>query len=164
MVNKNDIARIIAQEEQLVFEQFDEDVAAALVNHARCQEITAGTGVGILVKLWDRPVAFGATRGYSHHNYMWCHRKANTVRLVHKSSYRLVLERGDKPRLFDSSWAVEATEYAIAGGAFPISIKGAGMIGAMAVSGLDERDDHDVVVKAICATLGQDYNSLSLDE
>ncbi|MCB9994219.1 MAG: heme-binding protein [Hyphomicrobiaceae bacterium] len=163
MAAKEDIERIIRQEQELVFEQFDEDLAAELLTRGRARANAAQAPIGFLVKLWDRPLAFGATRGYSHHNYLWCHRKTNTVRLVHKSTYRLVLERGDKPRVFDESWGVDASEYVIAGGAFPISIKGAGFIGAVAASGLPERDDHALVVAAVCDVLGKDYSQFALD-
>lgn len=157
-----DLERIIKQEQVLAFSRFDEDVAFKLVSTVRELGRDAANGIGILVRLWDRPMAFTATKGYSHHNYLWCHRKVNTVRLVHKSTYRLVLERGDKPRLFDESWGVEPSEYVIAGGAFPIQIEGLGIAGAMAVSGLDERADHELVVEAICKVLGQDYQNVAL--
>jgi uncharacterized protein (UPF0303 family) len=49
-----------------------------------------------------------------------------------------------------------------AGGGFPIRVKGAGLIGAITVSGLHERDDHGVVVAAICDHLGVDQTPLRL--
>ncbi|MCB1517253.1 MAG: heme-binding protein [Hyphomicrobiaceae bacterium] len=163
MAVTDDIGRIVRQESELVFDRFDEDVAAELLTHGRKLANEIGAPIGFLVKLWDRPMAFGATKGYSHHNYLWCHRKANSVRLVHKSTYRLVLERGDQPRLFDPSWGVEPEEYVIAGGAFPIVMKGIGFVGAVVASGLPERDDHGLVVAAICAVLGQEYSDFALD-
>ena len=84
------------------------------------------------------------------------------MRLQLKSSYRIVLERGDRPRLLEPSWAIEPTEYAIAGGAFPVSIKGAGIIGAVAVSGLAERDDHEFARAAIARALGLEPTDYAL--
>lgn len=161
-MSKAEIEKVEAQERRLVFDHFDEDVAFQLAQQARELGRDAANGIGILVRLWDRPMAFTATKGYSHHNYLWCHRKVNTVRFVHKSSYRLVLERGDKPPLFDDSWAVDPAEYVISGGAFPIVVAGLGIAGAMAVSGLHERDDHELVVQSISAVLGVDYADLAL--
>ena len=41
---------------------------------------------------------YAATAGATDANRTWVERKAQLVRLTHKSSYRIVLERGDKPR------------------------------------------------------------------
>jgi len=156
MSAESDIQQIIAQEQGLAFEQFDEDTAFAIGSHIRAAANAAGKGVAYGVYLWDRTLLFGMTRGASSHNGIWAERKVGTVRLLHKSSYRLVLERGDKPRLLEPSWAADIKDYAIAGGAFPIHVSGFGFVGAVAVSGLPERDDHGYAVAAICAVLGRD--------
>jgi uncharacterized protein (UPF0303 family) len=151
-----DIEKIVAQEQGLVFERFDEDIAFALVGHVRDAANAAGKGIAVGVYLWDRTLCIGTTAGASSHNLTWAERKVGTVRLLHKSSYRLVLERGDKPRLLEPSWAADPASYAIAGGAFPIHVKGLGFVGAISTSGLPERDDHGFGVAAVCAALGRD--------
>jgi uncharacterized protein (UPF0303 family) len=151
-----DIEKIVAQEQGLVFERFDEDIAYRLVGHVRDAANAAGKGIAVGVYLWDRTLCIGMTAGASSHNLTWAERKVGTVRLLHKSSYRLVLERGDKPRLLEPSWAADPASYAIAGGAFPIHVKGLGFVGAISTSGLPERDDHGFGVAAVCAALGRD--------
>ncbi|RUW82505.1 hypothetical protein EOA29_17245, partial [Mesorhizobium sp. M1E.F.Ca.ET.063.01.1.1] len=42
------------------------------------------------------------------------------------------------------------------------TVKGAGVVGVIAVSGLPERDDHGVVVDALCAHLGIDASKFRL--
>lgn len=156
MSSEADIEKIVAQEQGLVFERFDEDIAFALVGHVRDAANAAGKGIAVGVYLWDRTLCIGMTAGASSHNLTWAERKVGTVRLLHKSSYRLVLERGDKPRLLEPSWAADPASYAIAGGAFPIHVKGLGFVGAISTSGLPERDDHGFGVAAVCAALGRD--------
>ncbi len=156
MSSEADIEKIVAQEQGLVFERFDEDIAFALVGHVRDAANAAGKGIAVGVYLWDRTLCIGTTAGASSHNLTWAERKVGTVRLLHKSSYRLVLERGDKPRLLEPSWAADPASYAIAGGAFPIHVKGLGFVGAISTSGLPERDDHGFGVAAVCAALGRD--------
>ncbi len=50
----------------------------------------------------------------------------------------------------------------LAGGGFPVTVKGAGIIGVIAVSGLPERQDHGVIVDALCDHLGMDRKALAL--
>ena len=50
----------------------------------------------------------------------------------------------------------------IAGGGFPISVKGAGVIGALTISGLPGRRDHGVAVDALCEHLGLDKTAYAL--
>jgi uncharacterized protein (UPF0303 family) len=50
----------------------------------------------------------------------------------------------------------------LAGGGFPIRVKGAGMIGCLTISGLHERDDHAVAVDALCDELGLDKKEFAL--
>ena len=96
-------------------------------------------------------------------NWSWATRKVGLVKVMFKSSYRIVLERGaDKPRLLEPQWGMDATQYAIAGGAFPIRVNGVGIIGAVAVSGLHERDDHEFARSAIAQSLGLEASAYAL--
>jgi uncharacterized protein (UPF0303 family) len=151
---ENDLRIIAEQEAALQFDRFDEDRAFAIGAHVREAGKSRGKGIAVGVYLWDRTMFYGATAGASEGNRGWVERKAKLVKLQLKSSYRIVLERGDKPRLYEPNWAIEATEYAIAGGAFPIVLKGIGIVGAVSTSGLSERDDHELGRAAICASLG----------
>ena len=151
---ESDLAIIAEQEQKLAFDRFDEDKAFEIGGYVREAAKAIGKGVAVGVILWDRTLFFGATAGASAGNRAWVERKAKLVKLQMKSSYRIVLERGDKPRLLEPQWAIEPTEYALAGGAFPIMVKGIGPVGAVSVSGLSERDDHEFSRAAIARSLG----------
>ena len=159
---ETDLKIIAEQEQKLVFEHFDEDTAFEIGGYVREAAKAIGKGIVVGVYLWDRTMFFGATAGASNGNQAWAERKAKLVRLSMKSSYRNVLERGDKPRMLEPGWAIEPTEYALAGGAFPIMVKGIGPVGAVAVSGLSERDDHEFARSAIARALGLDATAYAL--
>jgi uncharacterized protein (UPF0303 family) len=155
--------RIIAEQEQkLVFDRFNEDTAAEIGGYVREAANGIGKGLVVGVYLWDRTLFFGATAGASSFNRAWAERKAGLVRLMLKSSYRVVLERGNLPRVFEPNWAIEPTEYAVAGGAFPISVAGIGIVGAVGVSGLSERDDHEFGRSAVARALGLGADAFAL--
>lgn len=162
MTVESDIKLIIEQEKALVFERFDEDVAfelGGLIRQAGKALNQGGIATGVYS--FDRTLFYGATAGGTEFNRGWIERKRGLVRLTLKSSYRVVLERGDKARI-EPGWAIDPSTYAIAGGAFPISAKGVGVIGAAVASGLDERLDHEIVRASIAKLLGKGEGFLAL--
>jgi len=95
-------------------------------------------------------------------NTDWARRKRNVVKMFLKSTYRMMLEQGGESALFAERYGLSASEYVLAGGGFPIHIKGVGVIGVIAVSGLPQRQDHAIIVDALCDHLGLDRASMAL--
>lgn len=58
---------------------------------------------------------------------------------------------------------LEARDFAAQGGSFPIFVKGVGCLGAITVSGLPQREDHELVVEVLAHYLGVPYEELALD-
>jgi uncharacterized protein (UPF0303 family) len=162
MSAETDLAIIAEQESKLVFDHFNEDVAVDLGLRIRVGARAFTKGVAVGIYLWDRTVFYGATAGATEGNRSWIERKVKLVKLQLKSSYRVVVERGDKPRQLEPGWGLAPSEYALAGGAFPIVVKGIGIVGAAAASGLHERDDHEIVRAAIAELLGHEPGYLAL--
>lgn len=159
---EDDLRIIGEQERELVLDRIDEDVAFEIATHLRAAGKRAEKGIAFGVYLWDRTLVYGATVGASEHNRLWVERKAKTVRLFHKSSYRVVLERGDKPRVLEPQWGLAPSDYALAGGAFPLMLRGAGAVGAVVVSGLAERLDHEFSRAAVAHVLGLGDDAFAL--
>jgi len=161
MAAAEDIARIIEQERALVFERFDEDAAFAIGGSVRERAITDGLRIVCSILLWDRPLFYMTRPGTTVDNSDWVRRKANTVRRFHKSTYRMVLEQLPRDsRLLRDFLALPPEDFVLAGGGFPISVAGIGIVGAAVVSGLPEREDHNVIVGAIAGHLGRDVEAL----
>ena len=162
MAKDDDIRLIAEQEKVLIFPEFDEAIAFKIGSAIRSAAITAGQGIVADVRTWEKPLFYMALPGTTGDNPNWVRRKTNVVRTLGKSSYRVVLEKTFDGDFFPPRRGLDNMDVVLAGGSFPVRVKGAGLIGAITVSGLHERDDHRVVVEAICAHLGADAKALGL--
>ncbi|QDZ10844.1 heme-degrading domain-containing protein [Devosia ginsengisoli] len=154
MAAAEDIALVKKQEQELVLAEFDEKVAFKLGSAIRDRALAEGLALVVDIRTWDRQMFFAATAGTSADNAEWVRRKINSVRRFQRASYRLVLERGEAP--FSPQSGADPADYVIAGGGFPIRVKGAGIVGCLTISGLPGRSDHGVAVAALCDHLGLD--------
>jgi len=89
-------------------------------------------------------------------------RKINVVARFHRSSYGVGLSLKAKNETLHEKLGVPIADNAAAGGSFPLNVAGAGVVGCVTVSGLPQRDDHELVVEALCAELSRDYAELRL--
>jgi uncharacterized protein (UPF0303 family) len=160
MAVAEDIALVKKQEQELVLAAFDEKVAFALGSAVRERALAEGLALVVDIRSWDRQMFFAATAGTNADNAEWVRRKINTVRRFLRASYRMVLERGEAP--FPPQSGADPADFVIAGGGFPISVKGAGIVGALTISGLPGRRDHGVAVDALCDHLGLDKSAYAL--
>jgi uncharacterized protein (UPF0303 family) len=160
--SKQAIAQIIRQEQALIFPSFGENEAFALGHRIRDIAVTEKLGIATEISLWDRQLFYATTAGSTVDNQEWLRRKFNVVRRFHASTYRLVLEQNRDDRMFALHKALNVEDYALAGGGFPIRVSGAGVIGAVIVSGLPQREDHNLVIRAVAEHLGQDPVALAL--
>lgn len=163
MSHSADIAKIKSQEETLVFARFDEENALT-IGLAIVDTIKALNGFALVdIRLWDRQLFAYSMPGASADNAEWVRRKINVVRRYQISSYRMGLELAQTGRALDASRGVDPLDFAPHGGCFPIRMKGGPIVGCITVSGLPQRDDHNVVVESISAHLGIDLAEIALD-
>jgi uncharacterized protein (UPF0303 family) len=162
MAAADDIDLIGKQEAALVFDRFDEAVAFEIGSAIRQRALRDNLPIIVEIRTFDRPLFYAALPGSSANNANWARRKINVVKMFLKSTYRLVLEQNRSDSTFPPRYGLEAADYALAGGGFPVTVKNAGVVGVIAVSGLPERDDHGVVVDALCDHLGKDRAALTL--
>jgi uncharacterized protein (UPF0303 family) len=157
-----DIEKIKVQETELAFDAFDEATAFEIGSALRARALAENWPIIVDIQLWDRPLFYAAMPGSTGSNTDWARRKRNVVKMFLKSTYRTMLEQGGESLLFAERYGLSASEYVLAGGGFPIRVKGAGVIGVIAVSGLPQRQDHGIIVDALCDHLGRDRASMAL--
>ncbi len=162
MATADDVKKIAEQETRLVFDGFDEATAYEIGSAIRTRGLAEKFPIVVDIKLWDRTLFYCALPGSTSGNSEWTRRKINVVKMFHRSSYRMVLTKAREDRTFPVGEALPIEDYVLAGGGFPIRIKGVGVIGVIAVSGLPERQDHEVVVAAIADHLGVPRQEVAL--
>lgn len=157
-----DLAVIVIQERELRFSKFDEDVAWKLGTCVRDLAMAKKIGVVIDVRRFGQPLFYCALSGTTPDNGEWVRRKSNLVARFHRSSYAVGLELKQAGTTLQQKYALADADYAAHGGAFPIHVSGAGVIGSLTVSGVPQRSDHELVVEGLCAHLRCDYAELKL--
>jgi len=157
-----DLVAIAAQERELRFARFDEDVAWKLGTCVRDLALAKKFGVAIDVRRFGQPLFYCALPGTTPDNAEWVRRKSNLVARLHRSSYAIGLELKQAGSTLLEKYALPDADYAAHGGAFPICVLNAGVIGSLTVSGVPQRSDHELVVEGLCAHLGRDYAELKL--
>ncbi len=88
-------------------------------------------------------------QGTSPDNDQWVIRKSRVVSRFYRSSYYITTLLAKTGKTLEEKYKISSIEYAASGGAFPIIIKDVGVVGAIAVSGMSQGEDHDWVVSAI---------------
>lgn len=159
---ETDIAQLEQQEETLRFKKFDEADAWALGNILRDLAVAKTLPMVLDIRIGIRPLFYFAMPETTPENPDWVRRKYNTVMRFQKSSYRVGREYQHKGNKFDAARGLDEMQYASAGGSFPIHIIGTGVVGAVTVSGIPQREDHNFVVQAIAQFLNMDGAKIAL--
>ncbi len=145
------------------FARFNEESAWHLGLRLRQFAMARKAPLVIDVRRFGHPLFYCALPGSSPDNAAWAQRKANTVARFHRSSYYMGLELQLKGTNLADRFGLTLNEFAAHGGSFPIAVAGTGVIGSATVSGLPQRDDHQLVVEALCAETGNDFEQLQFD-
>jgi uncharacterized protein (UPF0303 family) len=167
---EDDLDRIARQERELQWTSFSEEDAWQLGSTLRELAVERQLGIVIDIRRFSphhgsqagAPLFYAALHGTSPDNAEWARRKANVVARLYRSSYAVGLALKARNISLQEKYSLPAADYASHGGAFPIALAGTGVIGSVTVSGLAQRDDHELVVEALCLERNRHYAELRL--
>ena len=162
MTIEQDIAQIARQEQALQFDRFSVADAWAIGQKLQAAASLRKAPVAIDISLATRQVFFAALEGSAPDNAEWIRRKRNCVFRFSKSSYRLKLELEQAKTDLLTRTGLDAKDHAASGGSFPVTLRGTGIIGAITVSGLPQREDHSLIVGVLAEVLGAALDTLAL--
>ncbi len=162
-----DLAAIIHQEAELILPAFDAETAWRLGLSLRELAVARNHSIVIDIRRFGhphQPLFYAALSGTTPDNARWVERKSNVVARFHRSSYQVGLYLKYNNTTLVEKYSLPDAEYATHGGSFPLKVAGAGVIGSVTVSGLPQREDHNLVVEAICIELHRDPATLRLPD
>jgi len=148
------IAALEKQERELILDKFDELDAYELGESIRTAALERNAPVSIEIRTATRCLYFAALPGSAPDNQKWGYLKAETVFQCHKSSMLAGLHLEGEGRSQYPDAILPPDEYVLHGGAFPIRVKGVGLVAAVGISGLPSIEDHELSASAIADRLG----------
>jgi uncharacterized protein (UPF0303 family) len=143
------LERLLEQERVLVFESFDFAVAKELGLFLLRRATESDLSLTLDITRVQQQLFHIALPGTSVDNDHWIIRKTAVVYRFGHSSFFIGASCRAKGVEFASRYLVDPTAFAPHGGAFPVNVRGVGLVGTVAVSGLPQEDDHRFVVTAL---------------
>ncbi|WP_369216198.1 heme-degrading domain-containing protein [Streptomyces flavofungini] len=143
------VGELEAQERRLVLTRFTHDDAWALGSLLVDLARERGAPVAIDITRGGQQLFHAALPGSTPDNDAWLTRKRRVVERYAASSLLVGTRFRAKGTTFEDSSRLDPDRYAAHGGAFPLTVEGAGVIGVAAVSGLPQLADHALVVEAL---------------
>jgi uncharacterized protein (UPF0303 family) len=148
----HDLAILAEQESLLHFTTFTPDTAWQLGSLLRSALLSHNAGCTIEVELANHILFTATTPGATPGQADWIRRKRNTVRHFARSSYAVGRQLALDQQTLEARHGLTLADYAAHGGGFPLRIADA-FVGSIILSGLVQRDDHNLVVTAIAEHL-----------
>lgn len=141
------------QKEAFIFESFDRGDAYYLGNYISKKFVEDDISAAVYIELNKQPIYQFFANGTSLSDLEWIHKKIRCVDYFQESSaaiHAACLEKGRDPKKYYMDKGIAALA-----GAFPITVKGSGIIGAVAVSGFDDSfDDHNIIIEGLSYLMG----------
>ena len=136
------------QNSRIGFSSFDYDDAYRLGTALMVRAATDDLKITVSLTFGQQRVFHAARPGTTADNDDWLARKFRVVARYNVPSFLVSTKYRARGQDFNEVTGLPITEYAAAGGAFPLRVNGS-LIGAVGVSGLVENLDHDLVVWAL---------------
>lgn len=143
------IERYVREEQELRFEVFDNhtawEIGCAIVEKAMKEDLVIATSI----RIGDFEVFKYGVLGTNAENDNWMSRKVNTVNHLQISSIHAAAILEKENQTMETYYNFNRENYVCCGGGFPVKLKSGELIGTIAVSGLPDYEDHQVIVDVL---------------
>lgn len=161
MTPDKDLPILDEQEQRLRFKAFDAETAWRLGSLLRAALLERSAGGSIEIEVAGQLLFACVTPGATPGQANWIRRKRNTVHHFARSTYAVGRKLERDGGTLKTRHSLSEADYAAHGGGFPIWLEGTGAVGSVVLSGLPQRDDHNLVVDALATLLDVDVPRLT---
>ncbi len=151
----SEIARYQQEQKDLVLDTFQEQDAWDMGVYLQGLAHKAHHVVGISISLNHKRLFQCLMPHTAPLSEDWLRRKENTVYKFYKSSFEMAHFLDKNEQTVHSRYGLPLEDYAIAGGGVPITLQGVGVVGAVAVTGLSQENDHGLAVAGLLFLKGK---------
>jgi uncharacterized protein (UPF0303 family) len=145
-----ELSEHLAQEAaELRFADFTLEDAWRLGSRMREVAVERNLPIAIGIVLGPQRVFHTALPGSSSDNDEWLARKTRVALRYGRASLAVGEDFRDRGGDFDTDGRLDPQQFAAHGGVVPLRLRGGVVIGAVGVSGLPQREDHDFVVECL---------------
>ncbi|XUY29892.1 heme-degrading domain-containing protein (plasmid) [Agrobacterium sp. rho-8.1] len=140
------IAELSAEQNAIRLDRFDYDFAWELGSRIRSRAQSNSLPVAIQVRHGTDVVFSTLVGAATIDNFDWTRRKCAVAHRFHRSSLQIRLEAEEGGYDFNAKFRLPTADYVASGGGVPLILKGGTLIGTVAVSGLPNVEDHNLVI------------------
>lgn len=143
------LATLLGHEEQFQFDSFSNAMALEIGMRLEQAARDMGKAITIDISRNGQQLFQHAMQGTTADNTDWIRRKNNVVQRFAHSSFYIGQYYRSRGTTFEAHTGLDQMVYAAHGGAFPLIVRGTGMIGTITVSGLPQAEDHALVTSVL---------------
>lgn len=143
------IESLTEEQQALALPAFDYATAWQLGARMQAEAVAKNLPVAIEVSHGSTLVFFALLPGATPDNVDWTRRKRAAALRFHQSSLYMRLLCEQHGWDFATRFRLLPDDFAASGGGLPITVEGTGVVGAAAVSGLPDVEDHALVADAL---------------
>ena len=149
MINPPTMEALLTEQAGLVLQRFDYGIAWQIGTAIQAAAAERNLPIGIEISHGATPVFLALMPGATPDNADWVRRKRAVALRFHQSSLYMRLLCESKDVNFHARYRLPESDFAASGGGVPIFVRDVGVVGAIAVSGLPDVEDHRLVVSAL---------------
>ena len=146
MTDETTLEALRAQENEFVFDSFDQATAWAVGSAAVDVIMERGLSLAVQIVLRDHVVFKAAIGGVAPDTDEWLTGKALTARHFDQASLHIRFRKDADPSFLDG---LDQEVYKTHGGSVPIRVAGEGTVGTITCSGEPDLVDHAVAIEAL---------------